>query len=50
MKMPRDEYVPGFGLNPATFQYFDGFGCRHFCLKPDWIGIDDILLNIEHCF
>jgi len=32
-------------LNLVTFQYIDGFGCYHFCLKQIWIGIDDFLLN-----
>jgi len=37
-------------LNLATFQYIDGFGCYHFCLKQNWIGIEYFPLNFFATF
>jgi len=31
MKMAREEHA--LGLDLATFQYIDGFGCHLFCLN-----------------
>jgi len=49
-KWPEMKMFLELDLHLATFQYIDGFGCYHFCLKQIRIGIDDLRLDFFATF